>query len=149
MTPLTLEELLDLAGETLLMIEMKRGPDDRALGEAVAARFQSDPRLHCRVAASFSTDALVAVRMGCPQVRRLGLVREGFDLEAQSYLPLWGQGFLRDLIPGDALHQARTRERQAWVWTVDAVEQVPPLVAAGVDALITDLPASVLSALGS
>ncbi len=148
-TPLTLDELLDLAGETLVMIEMKRGPDDRALGEALAARLGSDPWLDQRVAASFSTDALVGVRMGCPQVRRLGLVREDFDLEAQSYLPLWGQGFLRDLIPGAALDQARARERRAWVWTVDAVDQVPSLVSAGVDALITDLPTSVSAALAS
>ena len=146
-TPPTLDEVLDLAGDALVMIEMKRGPDDRALGAAVAARLQRDPHCDRRVAASFSTDALVAVQIGCPRVRRLGLVREPFDLQAQAGQTLWGQGLLRDLVPGEAVDQARTRGRQVWVWTVDATEQVPPLVAAGVAGLITDVPAAVVASI--
>ena len=69
-----------------LMIEMKRGPDDRRLGEAVAQRLTRDPLRDQRIAASFATDALVAVRLGCPEVRRLGISRERFDLEDEARL---------------------------------------------------------------
>lgn len=143
----TLDEVIAIAGSSTLMVEMKRGPDDRVLGEAVADRLLRDPHLERRVAASFATDALVAVRMGCPDVRRLGLAREAFDLEAQSVHELWGQGVLRDLIPGQALDQARRLGRQLWAWTVDHPDQIPSLLAAGVDALITDVPAAVVRTL--
>ena len=143
----TFDEVIDLVGTALLMVEMKRGPDDRVLGEALAARLARDPHLDRRIAASFATDALVAVKMGCPQIRRLGLVREAFDIEAQLAQELWGQGFLRDLIPGPEPDQARARGRQVWAWTVDASDQLSSLMAAGVEALITDVPEAIVHAL--
>ena len=143
----TLDDVIDLVGESLLMVEMKRGPDDRVLGEALAARFLRDPHLERRIAASFATDALVAVKMGCPDVRRLGLAREPFDFQSQLHHELWGQGFLRELVPGEGADWARSNGRQVWAWTVDAPDQIPPLVAAGVDALITDAPRAILRAL--
>ena len=72
----------------------------------------------------------------------MGLAREDFDIDGQGPLELWAQGLLRDLVPGPALDQARVRGRRVWTWTIEELDQIPSLLTAGVDGLITDLPAA-------
>lgn len=141
----TLDEVIDLVGDRWLMVEMKRGPDDRSLGDAVARRLVVHGKTERAVAASFSVEALEAVRSRAPELLRMGVAREDFDLEGQADLDLWAQGFLRDLVPGPAVDQARNRGRQVWTWTVTATDQITSLTAASVDALICDIPAAARS----
>lgn len=135
-------EVLDSAPDGWLMVEMKRGPDDEALGDAVARRLTAIARPERLVAASFSKTALRAVASRSPELKRMGVAREDFDVDGQEGLELWAQGFLRDLVPGPALDQARAERRRVWTWTVDATDQIPSLLAAGIDGLITDVPAA-------
>lgn len=141
----TLDDVIDLVADRWLMVEMKRGPDDAALGDAVARALLARAKTEQVVAASFSVEALEATRARAPRVLRMGVAREDFDIEGQAGLDLWAQGFLRDLVPGPAVDQARARGRQVWTWTVTATDQIPSLMAAGVDALICDVPAAARS----
>jgi len=135
-------EVANAAPDAWLMVEMKRGPDDVALGDAVARRLAKVGRLERLIAASFSKRALAAVAARAPDLKRMGLAREDFDIDGQGPLELWAQGLLRDLVPGPALDQARVRGRRVWTWTIEELDQIPSLLTAGVDGLITDLPAA-------
>ena len=137
-----LDEVIDLVGDRWLMVELKRGPDDAALGEAVAVALGQRVGRDRMVLASFSVEALRAARCVAGPLLMMGVAREPSDIAAQEDLDLWAQGLIRDLVPGPAARKARDRGRRVWAWTIDAVEQIPSLVAEGVDALIADVPAA-------
>ena len=63
-------EVANAAPDAWLMVEMKRGPDDVALGDAVARRLAKVGRLERLIAASFSKRALAAVAARAPDLAR-------------------------------------------------------------------------------
>lgn len=145
----TLAEVMEAVGDTLLLnIELKvAGRSDGRLATAVVGlvtRFSLAERV---LLSSFEPTALLDVRRLAPHLP-LGFLYDPLPSSWPVRLRAWRMGGLRP----EALHPHRTLARRALIrrahkrgqrvvtWTVDEPAAMARLIAAGIDAIITNYP---------
>lgn len=143
----TLDEVLDLAGERLLVnVELKtvRADGDARLARAAAALFARRNLYDRAMASSFDPFVLMRMHPLDPRIE-LGLIG------ARKY-PLRAASWLRPLMRVQALHPdhalvdarymawARQRGYRVNVWTVNEEAGMRRMIELGVDMIMTDVP---------
>jgi glycerophosphoryl diester phosphodiesterase len=157
----TLEEALDVCAGLLVNVEIKNSPregdwdpSDRAAELLVELLARRDGRDRVLVS-SFNLPSVDRVRSLAPHVPT-ALLTSGTDpLEALLIAEAHGHAALhpdRRSVAGVAAGAVATRAHERGlevnVWTVNDPDELARLAAAGVDALITDVPDVALTALG-
>ncbi len=157
----TLGEALDVCAGLLVNVEIKNAPRDRdwdpsdraaqLLVELLAAREGRDRVL----VSSFNLASIDRVRSIAPDVPTALLTRGKDPLEALLIAESHGHGALHPDVLSvagarAAAAAARAHERglEVNVWTVNDPAELARLAAAGIDALITDVPDVALHTLG-
>lgn len=142
---LSLDEVVDLVGaRAALNVELKAPPEDWApLVARLDVLLRGRGLLDSVIISCFAPAALLAVRERIPAAR-VGLLWQTSDfseawnwagrLRAASLHPHWS------LLSADVLAAAHAREMKVLVWTVNDVETMRMLVAAGVDGIMSDYP---------
>ena len=144
----TLDAFLGVGEGLALMIELKPGPQGPALGAAVGRRIAQvapGPDRDRLLAASYDPSALAACHDTCPGIMMLGVARGDTRTPELEALPLAGWAVERSAVTVAAVAAGQAAGQVTWGWTVDAPGQVASLTAAGVDGLITDIPAAILA----
>lgn len=145
----TLAAFLGLAGaDVARMVEIKPGVEEERVAQDVARLVAGDARRSGWVFASFSAALLWSLHREAPDVALQGIADDPDAIGSFTGLPLAGWGLSRDIVTAERVAALRAEGRFVWTWTVADVTQVAPLVAAGVDGLITDVPGAVLEMLG-
>jgi glycerophosphoryl diester phosphodiesterase len=155
----TLEELLDLVRAhpgTLLNVELKTlGWNDGGLARAVADALLASDLTDRLLVSSFHPLALLRLRLRAPTLRTAYLWTDHPEVPSPLRHPWPGT-----LLHVDALHPphrlvtqpavARWKARGLLVntWTVNDADDVARVAEAGVDGVMADLPAPLLTALG-
>jgi glycerophosphoryl diester phosphodiesterase len=157
----TLDEALDVCSGLLVNIEIKNvpteadwDPTDRVaemLVELLARRGERDRVL----VSSFTLSSIDRVRSLAPQVQTALLTWGTDPLAALAIVESHGHSALHpDVVSvagaraGAAANHAHERGIEVNVWTVNEPAEVTRLAAAGIDAVITDVPEVALRALG-
>ena len=143
-----LDEVLGLPwGDLTLMVEVKPTPRDLELGALVAERVVArGPRNS--VLASFSAAVLRAARERAPALALLALVDAETDESSFEGLALFGFGVDWKLVTPARVKGWKAGGRKLWAWTINDLERVAPVLAMGVDGVITDVPGAVLKRFG-
>lgn len=150
----TLEEILLLpwSTSTRLMIEVKREtdpdlpgvlPDDHSLAEAVARAVRTVPEREGLMLASFSPILLQELHRRLPEIPLIGIASTLEDLEPHFALPLTAVALNRKHVTRAFIDRMRRRRIDVWCWTVRKEPEIGPLLDAGVDGIITDIPTAV------
>jgi glycerophosphoryl diester phosphodiesterase len=155
----TLDALLDVVRAypgTLLNVELKTlGHRDNALAEAVATQLRASG-LHDRlVVSSFSPLALARFRLRAPRIRTALLYFDGPAAPWWLRSP-WSARWLHvdavhphhRSVSAAAVRRWHRRGLMVNVWTVNDPDDVRRVTQAGVDGVMADRPAALLSALG-
>jgi glycerophosphoryl diester phosphodiesterase len=150
----TLDNVLRLpwSAATRLMIEVKREanhklpevlPDDRALADAVARAIRRAPARDGLLLASFSAVLLRELHRRVPELPLVGIASTVEDVEPHLELPLDAIALNRQHVTPAFTQRMRGRRIQVWCWTVRKDTEIAPLLEAGVDGIITDIPTTV------
>jgi glycerophosphoryl diester phosphodiesterase len=153
----TLADVLDWADarQTLVNVELKHDTHDKhALAMGVCRLLRGRARVAQRVMfSSFDPELLTRVAILIPDVPRAFLVHEGQKLARTAVAPLLAKtmGAIalhpeRTLCSPDRVASWRARELLLNVWTVNHAREAKDLANLGVDGIITDDPALILSA---
>jgi glycerophosphoryl diester phosphodiesterase len=157
----TLDEALDVCAGLLVNVEIKNVPTDgdwdpsdqaaQLLVELLADREGRDRVL----VSSFNLPSIDRVRSLAPHVRTALLTYGTDPLEALLIAESHGHGALNPDVrsvagarAGAAATRAHERGLEVNVWTVNDPAELARLAAAGIDALITDVPDVALHTLG-
>lgn len=154
----TLPEVLDaLADDVLIDVEIKNLPTEpdwdpsEAVAAAVAALVGERGRQETTLVTSFSLAAIGMVRTLDPTVPTGWLTLAAYD-QADALRTAVDRGH-RALLPAhqavtaDLVDAAHAQGVDVWAWTVDDPDAMLALAAAGVDAVITNLPDLAMAAL--
>jgi glycerophosphoryl diester phosphodiesterase len=153
----TLTEALDACGEWFVNVEIKcspwepdADPEHRVVRDAIDVVRQRDLRV---VVSSFDLATIDAARAYAPEIPTGFLVHRS-DLQmsatvAHRHGHVWFHPDRAAVLaaPDEAVHRAHDTGLRVAVWTVDEPDAVRVLAAAGVDAVITNVPDVALEAL--
>ncbi|NRA95175.1 MAG: hypothetical protein HRU14_03095 [Planctomycetes bacterium] len=144
--------LLPWSPSTLLMIEVKREadhklpdvlPDDQSLAEAVARAVRNAPERDGLLLASFSPVLLRELHRRMPEIPLVGIASTVEDVEPHLALPLAAVALNRKHVTPAFTQRMRGHRILVWCWTVRKDTEIAPLLEAGVDGIITDIPTTV------
>ncbi|MAB88174.1 MAG: glycerophosphodiester phosphodiesterase family protein [Planctomycetota bacterium] len=150
----TLDDVLRLpwSTSTRLMIEVKREadykltnilPDDRALAAAVVKAVRTAPPRDGLLLASFSPVLLRELHLRAPELPLIAIASTVKDVEPHLGLPLTAVALNQNHVTPAFTERMRDRRIQVWCWTVRKSSEISPLLDAGVDGIITDIPTTV------
>jgi len=157
----TLTEVLEVCGGLLVNIEIKNSPDDadfdpaESVADAVVARLRARGRRDRVLVSSFHLPSIARVRTLAPEIATGYLMvmkpspQEAIDRALadghRAIHPFFG--VLADQGAATVVEAAHTVGVAVNTWTVNDPEEARRLAAAGVDAIITDVPAEIRAAL--
>jgi glycerophosphoryl diester phosphodiesterase len=154
----TLDEVLGVAGDLLIDIEIKIDPrepgfdPDNGLADAVATWIVRRDVAWRVVVTSFDSATVDRVRALDPGIPTGQLVARADDLvETIAAVASAGHMWIaphHSTVSGDAVALAHGHGLRMMVWTVDDPERMRELASAGVDGLITNDPALAVATLG-
>jgi glycerophosphoryl diester phosphodiesterase len=128
-----------------VMVEMKGDGDEEALGRAVARVMSNHPfRTEC-LFGSFSVRLVAAVHSADAGLRIQAIADNPGRINEFHHLPIEGCALDRRIVTKELVDRLHRDGKQVWSWTVKGPELIEPLLAAGIDALITDCPSLTLA----